>query len=72
MINLTEICRLLGKKSKKKKRESEGRRGLFVYIYCVILEKDMATHCSALAWRIPQTEEPGGLPSMGSHRVRHD
>ena len=32
----------------------------------------MTTHSSVLAWRIPGTEEPGGLPSMGSHRVRHD
>ena len=32
----------------------------------------MATHSSVLAWRIPRTAEPGGLPSMGSHRVRHD
>ena len=32
----------------------------------------MATHSSVLAWRIPGTEEPSGLPSMGSHRVRHD
>ena len=32
----------------------------------------MATHSSVLAWRIPGTEGPGGLPSMGSHRVRHD
>ena len=32
----------------------------------------MATHSSVLAWRIPGTEEPGGLPSMGSHRVGHD
>ena len=36
------------------------------------LEKGMATHSSVLAWRIPGTEEPGGLTSMGSHRVRHD
>ena len=36
------------------------------------LEKEMATHSSILAWRIPGTEEPGGLPSLGSHRVRHD
>ena len=36
------------------------------------LEKEMATHSSVLAWRISGTEEPGGLPSMGSHRVRHD
>ena len=36
------------------------------------LEKEKATHCSILAWRIPWTEEPGGLPSLGSHRVGHD
>ena len=36
------------------------------------LEKEMATHSSVLAWRIPGMEEPGGLPSMGSHRVGHD
>ena len=36
------------------------------------LEKEMATHSSVLAWRIPGTKEPGGLPSMGSHRVGHD
>ena len=36
------------------------------------LEKEMATHSSVLAWRIPGTREPGGLPSMGSHRVGHD
>ena len=35
-------------------------------------EKDMATHSSVLAWRIPGTGEPDGLPSMGSHRVGHD
>ena len=36
------------------------------------LEKEMATHSSILAWRIPGIGEPGGLPSMGSHRVGHD
>ena len=36
------------------------------------LEKEMATHSSVLAWRIPGTREPGGLPSLGSHRVGHD
>ena len=36
------------------------------------LEKEMATHSSVLAWRIPGTGEPVGLPSMGSHRVGHD
>ena len=41
------------------------------YIYTVE-EKEMATHSSVLAWRIPGMGEPGGLPSMGSHRVGHD
>ena len=36
------------------------------------LEKEMATHSSVLAWRVPGMWEPGGLPSMGSHRVGHD
>ena len=36
------------------------------------MEKEMANHSSVLAWRIPGTGEPGGLPSMGSHRVGHD
>ena len=36
------------------------------------LEKEMATHSSVLAWRIPGRAEPGGLPSMGSHRVGHN
>ena len=36
------------------------------------LEKEMATHSNVLAWRIPGTREPRGLPSMGSHRVGHD
>ena len=36
------------------------------------LEKEMATHSNVLAWRIPEMGEPGGLPSVGSHRVGHD
>ena len=40
--------------------------------YFHALEKEMTTHSSTLAWRIPGTGEPGGLPSMGSHRVGHD
>ena len=43
----------------------------FTFHFCA-LEKEMATHCSVLAWRIPGTGEPGGLLSMGSHRVGHD
>ena len=45
----------------------------FTFTFCFhALEKEMATHSSVLAWTIPGTVEPGGLPSMGSHRVRHD
>ena len=40
--------------------------------HCHASEKEMATHSSVLAWRIPWTEKPGRLQSMGSHRVRHD
>ena len=43
----------------------------FSYIY-IYMEKEMATHSSVLAWRIPGMGEPGGLSSMGSHRVGHD
>ena len=45
----------------------------FTFTFCFhALEKDMATNSSVLAWRIPGTAEPGGLPSMGLHRVGHD
>ena len=43
-----------------------------LHFRCHALEKEMATHSSVLAWRIPGTAEPGGLPSMGLHRVGHD
>ena len=45
---------------------------IYMYVYTHMLEKEMATHSSVLAWRIPGTVEPGGLPSLGSHRVGHD
>ena len=45
---------------------------LHFHLYFHALEKEMATHSSVLVWRIPGTGEPGGLPSMGSHRVGHD
>ena len=45
---------------------------LHFYFYFHALEEEMATHSSVLAWRIPETGEPGGLPSMGSHRVGHN
>ena len=43
-----------------------------LHFYDHFLEKEMATHSSVLAWRIPATGEPGGLPSLGSHRVGHN
>ena len=46
--------------------------GLTITFHFHALEKEMATHSRVLAWRIPGTGEPGGLPSMGSHRVGHD
>ena len=54
---------------------TEGRTGLSDFTFTVHLHavgKEMATHSSVLAWRIPGMGEPGGLPSMGSHRVGHD
>ena len=45
---------------------------LSAFFIVQLVEKEMATHPTVLAWRIPGTDEPGGLPSMGSHRVRHD
>ena len=42
------------------------------YVLIYEMEKEMATHSSILAWGIPGTENPGGLPSMGSHRVGHN
>ena len=52
-----------------KKLKLNGSRKTYKTFYA--LEKEMATHSSVLAWRIPGTGEPGVLPSMGSHRVRH-
>ena len=53
--------------------KSRTRLSDFTFTFHVhVLEKKMATHSSVLAWRIQWMEEPGGLPSMGSHRVRHD
>ena len=54
---------------------AEGRTRLSDFTFTFhfhALEKEMATHSSVLAWRIPGTGEPSGLPSMGSHRVGHD
>ena len=54
---------------------AEGRTPLSDFTFTFhfdALEKEMATHSSVLAWRIPGTGEPGGLPSVGLHRVGHD
>ena len=54
---------------------AEGWTGLSDFTFTFhfhAMEKEMATHSSVLAWRVPGTGEPGGLPSMGSHRVGHD
>ena len=54
---------------------AEGRTRLNDFTFTLhfhALEKEMATHSRVLAWGIPGTGEPGGLPSMGSHRVGHD
>ena len=53
--------------------KSQTRLSDFTFtFYFHALEKEMATHSSVLAWRIPGMGEPGGLPSMGLHRVGHD
>jgi len=56
-----------------KKQESSRKTSTSAYTFHFhALEKEMATHSSVLAWRIPGTGEPGGLPSLGSYRVGHD
>ena len=53
--------------------KSQERLGDFTFTFHFhALQKEMATHSSVLAWRIPGAAEPGGLPSMESHRVGHD
>ena len=53
--------------------KSQIRLSIFTFTFHFhVLEKEMATHSSVLAWRIPGTGEPGGLPSMGSHRAGHN
>ena len=54
------------------RKESNTTERLPFHFHFHALEKEMATHSSVRAWRIPGTGEPGGLPSMGSHRVGHD
>ena len=64
VLSLVQGCSPWGRE------ESETAERLHFHFHA--LEKEMATHSSVLAWRIPGTGQPGGLPSMGSHRVGHD
>ena len=54
------------------REESDTTEGLYFHFSLLCMEKEMATHSSVLAWRIPGMGQPGGLLSMGSHRVGHD
>ena len=54
------------------REESDTSEQLHFHFLLSCIEKEMANHSSVLAWRIPRTEEPGRLPSTGSHRVGHN
>ena len=73
-LTFTVLLELLpGKSHGRGSPKSRTRLSNFTFLFHFhALEKEMATHSSFLAWRIPGTKEPGGLPSMGSHRVGHD
>ena len=58
--------------SPRGREESDMTERLHFHFSFHALKKEMATHCSVFAWRIPGMAEPGGLPSMGSHRAGHD
>ena len=61
-------CGSVGNESACQRR----RHGFDPWVWEDPLEDGMATHSRVLAWKVPGTVEPGGLPSMGSHRIRHD
>ena len=61
-----------GRLQSMESKKSDTTERLHFHFSLHALEKEMATHSSVLAWRIPRTEEAGGLLSVGSHRVRHD
>ena len=65
-------CYILQKDPTQNSRTGGGDLYRLSYQGSLILQKAMATHSSVPAWRIPGTGEPGGLPSMGSHRVGQD
>ena len=58
---------------KRREAKNKGEKERYTHLNAEFhLEKAMATHSSVLAWRVPGTGEPGGLPSVGSHGVGHD
>ena len=68
-----EPGRLQSMGSQRVRHDCQTRLSYFTFTFHFhALEKEMATHFSVLTWRTPGTGEPGGLPSMGSHRVGHD
>ena len=72
-LNLASCILLLSLVAPRQVTKSRTRLSNFTLTFHFhALEKEMATHSSVLAWRIPGTGEPGGLLSMGSHRVGHD
>ena len=71
-----DMYKMYMKKTLKNRIREEQNKWKHVPYICIcllkLMEKAMAPHSSVLAWRIPGTGEPGGLPSMGSHRVGYD
>ena len=72
IVPCTVSATIIYKKSSSKKRKKEKTKQQIRSPKNTLMEKEMATHSSVLAWRIPGTGEPHGLLSMGSHRVGHD
>ena len=70
--SLVVVCGLLIEVASLVEHRLKGTQTSLAAAHGLQLEKEMATHSSVLAWRIPGTEEPGRRPSMGSHRVGHD
>ena len=69
---MQEMQETLSEKPKYPKTRVINAKKKIVQTYTDFLEKEVATHSSTLAWKIPWTEEPGRLQSMVSQRVRHD
>ena len=71
-MSLSKLHEITKEKEACGHKESTMTERLHFHFHFHALEKEMTTHSSVLAWRIPGTGKPGGLPSMGSHRVGHD